>query len=352
VSATSFRAVIWRAVCGLALLTAPAPARADDGAAALAAGGLVFVKAPGIVMQREDLTLSPARIRVRFEMRNDRTVPATLRVAFPLPDVPLLTPGGWETQSGAHVALGGDVTDPRFIDFTVRVNGRVVQPELEVRAVLPDGHDVSAVLREAGGTGLLLQPRWFDPGTLAPAVRHRLLDVGAIKPAEPGDRASPDVAQWVTRIKFHWEQIFPPGVTVIEHSYRPVLGFNYVARVDGHWNGTGAGALERAFCIDPATDRALRRLATPNHPPVGYEVGYVLATAATWDGPIGTFHLTIEGGQVPPGVFAGGNVALISLCTELKLRETGKLRFEATEQGYRPPGDLRALFVVRGDATH
>jgi hypothetical protein len=151
VSATAFR-TIWRAVCGLALLSAPV--HADDGAAALAAGGLVFVKAPGIVMQREDLTLSAAQIRVRFEMRNDRPAQATLRVAFPLPDVPLLTPGGWETQSGASVALPGDVTDPRFIDFTVRVNGQVVQPELEVRAMLPDGHDVSALLRDAGGDAL------------------------------------------------------------------------------------------------------------------------------------------------------------------------------------------------------
>jgi hypothetical protein len=197
-----------------------------------------------------------------------------------------------------------------------------------------------------------LQPRWFDPGALAPAVRQRLLDAGAIKPAEPGDAASPDVAQWATRIRFRWEQIFPPGVTVIEHSYRPMLGFNYVEQVDGHWHGTGAGELERAFCIDPATDRALRRLATPNHPPMGYEVAYVLSTAATWDGPIGTFHLTIEGGQVPAGMFAGGNVALISLCTDLKLRETGNLRFEAMAQDYRPPGDLRALFVVGDEVVH
>ncbi len=349
-SATVFRAMR-RAVFALALLTAPA--RADDGAAALAAGGLVFVKAPGIVMQREDLTVSASLIRVRFEMRNDRPEPATLRVAFPLPDVPLLTPGGWETSSGAHVALAGDVTDPRFIDFTVRVNGRPVQPDLEVRAMLPDGRDVSALLREVGGAALLLQPRWFDPGTLAPAVRQRLLDAGAIKPAEAGDAASPDVAQWATRIRFHWEQIFPPGVTVIEHSYHPMLGFNYVEQIEGHWNGTGAGNLAQAFCIDPATGRALGRLATPNHPAVGYEVAYTLSTAATWDGPIGTFHLTIEGGQVPTGgVFTGGNVALITLCTGLKLRQTGKLRFEATERDYRPSADLRVLFVARETAVH
>jgi hypothetical protein len=325
-----------------------APAHADDGAAALAAGGLVFVKAPGIVMQREDLTLSAAQIRVRFEMRNDRAAPATLLVAFPLPDVPLLTPGGWETPSGASVALPGDVTDPRFIDFTVRVNGQAVQPEVEVRALLPDGRDVSALLRDAGGNALLLQPRWFDPGALTPVVRKRLLDAGAIKLADPADPSSPDVSQWATRIKFHWQQVFAPGVIVIEHSYRPMLGFNHVDLRDGHWQGTGVSDLDHAFCIDPATDRALRGLATPKHELLGYEVAYVLGTAATWDGPIGTFHLTLEGGPMPSGgVFSGGDVALITLCTGLKLHNTGKLRFEATEHDYRPPADLRALFVVR-----
>jgi len=345
-----FSPAIRRAICGLALLVAPA--HADDGAAALAAGGLVFVKAPGIVMQREDLTLSAAQIRVRFEMRNDRAEAATLLVAFPLPDVPLETPGGWETSSGANVALPGGVTDPRFIDFTVRVNGQPVQPQVEVRAMMPDGRDLSALLRDAGGTALLLQPRWFDPGDLTPAVRQRLLDAGAIKPADPADSASPDVAQWATRIKFHWSQVFAPGVTVIEHTYRPMLGFNVVELRDGHWQGTGVSDLDHAFCIDPPTDRALRALATPKHELHGYEVAYILSTAATWDGPIGTFHLTLEGGPISTGgVFAGGDVALITLCTGLKLHNTGKLRFEATEHDYHPPADLRALFVVPKTVT-
>jgi hypothetical protein len=141
-------------------------------------------------------------------------------------------------------------------------------------------------------------------------------------------------------------------VTVIEHSYPPLLGFNYVELIDGHWTGTGAGDLEKAFCIDPVADRGLRRMVSPGHPAMGYEVAYVLSTAATWDGPIGTFHLTLEGGQMAPEkVFAGGNVTLITLCTGLKLRQTGTLRFEATEHDYRPTDDLRALFLMRDTAT-
>lgn len=331
------------------LLATPAPA--DDGAAALSAGGLVFVKAPGIVMQREDLTIAPSQVRVRFEMRNDHATPATLLVAFPLPDVPLMTPGGWQTRSGTEVALRGAVTQPRFIDFTVRVNGRPVRPDVAIQALLPDGRDVTAVLREAGGDALLLQPRWFEHGALAAPLRQRLLDAGAIKPANPADPTTDDVAQWTTRIAYHWMQTFPPGVTVIEHSYRPVVGFNLIERVDGHWQGTGAGDLTRGFCLDAAADTVLQRLARPDHPPFGYEVAYVLATAATWDGPIGVFHLTLDGGAGPPRGFPPRRIALTSLCSDLHLRRTGAVRFEATVRNYRPAADLLVLFVAPDTAA-
>ena len=343
------RPTMMAACFGLAVATG-VQAHANDGAAALGAGGLVFVHAPGIVMQREDLTLSVADVRVRYEMRNDRGTPATLRVAFPLPEVPLMTPDGWETRVGTSVALKSAVSDPHYVDFQTRVNGAPVHPEVEVRALLQDGRDISALLRDAGGDALLLQPRWFDPGDLAPAVRERLRAAGAIVPADTADPQSPDVAQWRTHITFHWQQTFAPGVTVIEHSYHPLPGFNYVERVDGHWHGTGAGALDQAFCIDPPTATALQRLGGGAEPPIGYEVAYILGTAATWDGPIGTFHLTLQGGTtpMPAGMFAGGDMRVITLCTDLTLRRTATGRFEATVQDYRPAADLRVLFVMPG----
>jgi hypothetical protein len=335
-------------------LLAAIPARANDGAAALGAGGLVFIHAPGIAMQREDLTLSAADVRVRYEMRNDRPEPATLLVAFPLPEVPIETPGGWEPRGGTRsVALPGAVTDPRFIDFQVRANGQPVHPDLTLSATLPNGQDVTNLLLQAGGQSLLLQPRWFDPGDLTPAVAGKLRAAGAIAAFDPKDPASPDVAQWATQITYHWQQTFPPGVTVIEHSYHPLLGFNQIEKIDGRWIGTGVNDLQSAFCFDPPTAQALQRLAGTQHMSLGYEVAYILGTAATWDGPIGTFHLTLQGGptQLSPGMFQGGDMQVISLCTDLPLRATAPVRFEATARDYRPPAELRVLFVMREPAS-
>src|SRR5579871_4486292 len=72
----------------VAALAGARPAVANDSSSELAAGGIVLTKTDAIAMQREDLSLSPAEVRVRYEMRNDTGRPVTLRVAFPLPDVP------------------------------------------------------------------------------------------------------------------------------------------------------------------------------------------------------------------------------------------------------------------------
>nr|WP_294505163.1 DUF4424 family protein [uncultured Rhodopila sp.] len=67
---------------------------ANDSASELAAGSLVMVKTDVIAMQWEELTLSPGWIQVRYEMRHDGTAPVILRVAFPVPEVPIDTPVG------------------------------------------------------------------------------------------------------------------------------------------------------------------------------------------------------------------------------------------------------------------
>ena len=130
------------------------PAAANDSAAELAAGGLELVKTDAITMQREDLALSPSEVRVRYEMRNDTGQPVTLRVAFPMPEVPRMTPGGMTTGpddgNGPHNIALRPPTDPNFLGFRVRSNGEEIKPEVEIRATLPDGRDIAAELREIG----------------------------------------------------------------------------------------------------------------------------------------------------------------------------------------------------------
>jgi len=363
----AFRKHGWTAI--LLAIGLARPAAANDSGSELAAGGLVMVKTDSIVMQREDLTLSPSEVRVRYEMRNDTGKPVTLRVAFPLPDVPKETPDGMRATGGGHNIDMPPLADPNFLGFHVKADGKEVTPEVEIRATLPDGRDVTDAVREIGGLKLVLQPRVFVRAidTNAPAgqdagwdldatTRKRLQDIGALTQ----DSDIYDLL-WTTRIAFQWMQTFAPGVTVIEHSYRPILGVQlYGAERDGHadpdkgsWTGSGDGDLVHAYCIDGGTDHAMRALykrLLQKHKDradfLAYTLGYIVQTAKNWHGPIGTFHLTLQGGHVSVPYAGEGDARVFSLCTDLPLRLTAPMRLEATVKDYVPQQDLRVLILT------
>ncbi len=135
-----------------------------------------------------------------------------------------------------------------------------------------------------------------------------------------------------------------------------MLGFRFIV-VDGSQliKGSGGDDPARAFCIDAATDRAIRDLYRRRNagkspadvqPLSGYTLGYILKTARNWRGPIGAFHLTLQGGSL---VFDGrprGEVHVTSLCTDLPLSRTGPQRFEGTARDYVPREDLRILYIA------
>ena len=79
---------------------------------------------------------------------------------------------------------------------------------------------------------------------------------------------------------------------------------------------------------------------------IGRTLGYVLQTARNWSGPIGTFHLTIEGGPMQADGAGKAEVRITSLCTDLPLKRTGPQRFEATVSDYVPKDDLRILYIA------
>jgi hypothetical protein len=70
-----------------ALVLASPPALANDGAAELVAGGLVFVPNRDIEMRSEDLLVSRRDIRVRYTFFNRSERDVTVLVAFPFPDL-------------------------------------------------------------------------------------------------------------------------------------------------------------------------------------------------------------------------------------------------------------------------
>ncbi|CAN5896721.1 DUF4424 domain-containing protein [soil metagenome] len=344
-----------QALAGIALtafLAAVGPAAANDSASELAAGGLVLVKTDAISMQREDLTLSPSEVRVRYEMRNDTGQPVTLRVAFPMPEVPSDSPAGKTTSTGGHNIAIKPVTDANFMQFRVWADQRELTPEIEVQALLPGGPDIAPALREIGGLPLVLQPGTFllEDKTLPAETRRKLQALEAFEALDATAFRLP----WTTHVTFHWMQTFAPGVTVIEHSYRPILGERLLVIEDnGRLVGSGGEDPVHAFCIDPATDQAIRaadkrlKAGKTDATVLAFTLGYILKTARNWRGPIGTFHLVLQGGPVIFYDEKRGEVRLTSLCTDLPLRSTGPQRLEVTVQDYVPKEDLRILYIAQ-----
>jgi Domain of unknown function (DUF4424) len=344
-------------LCGAAL---SCPATANDSASQLAAGGIVLVKNDVIVMQREDLHLSPAEVRVRYEMRNDSGKPVTLRVAFPLPELPAMTPGGRTTTTGGHNIMMNEPRGPNFIGFRVWADGREITPEVEIRAVLPDGRDIAAALQQIGGVPLVLRPGVFvppDDPDLNADVRRRLAEIGAIE-ASTTDRTYR--LPWAIYVTFHWMQTFAPGVTVVEHSYRPILGFGYLSA--DQKGVTVSGLVEDAastYCIDSTGKQTLRQLSEqararrakagdPDNPYLlANTLGYVLKTAQNWRGPIGTFHLSVKGDPNPAERWTDSRQPrAMYFCSPLPLKETGALLMEGEARDFVPARDLQILFVA------
>ena len=368
------------------------PAHANDSSSELAAGGINLIKNDVISIQREDLFLSQSVVRVRYEMRNDTGEPITLRVAFPLPEVPHWTPAGLDSSTGGHNIAISPWKGLNFIDFHVSVDGKEIKPAVEVRALLPNGTDVTEALRAIGGEELLLRPGLFDkdyapqissdPSALNAAAIDHLKKIGALVEEGGGEMYN---LNWSTYVTFHWMQTFQAGVTTVEHSYRPIIGSQFIwndasnkIKGSGDSDAEGNSTTESAYCIDAATRTAIIKLkkhqALDDQLLSGHSLAYIVQTARNWKGPIKNFHLTIQGGYGEAQDTVAKNVGRtdvlqeettggtgkrlgsstisdrekkqsISLCTALPLKKTGPLRFEAHVSDYVPTEDLRILFI-------
>jgi hypothetical protein len=316
-------------------------ATANDSSAELAAGGLVLVKTNKVAIQREDLSLSPDTVKVRYEMRNDTAAPVTLHVAFPLPVLPVDTPAGFDLLDPAGTSTAHNIhlpseARPNFVNFRVWADGREIAPDVEIRAVLPSGRDIAGRLRDMGAADLLLHPRILivgdpDYGIDRPLL-HELQNLGAVS----GD-AGGAAPLWQTRVTFHWQQTFPPGVMVIEHSYRPVVGSSFVARQNDVWTGGAIRNenLEQAYCLDKAAKQTIGGLQQDGGLLGGQYLDYVLSSGANWAGLIGTFHLMVDAGAAE----------VLALCSDVPLHRSGKGRLEGQKTNYTPTKDLRVLWV-------
>ena len=312
----------------LAAAAAIVPALADDGTAELGAGGIVFGKSADIRMAREDLYVSPDKVRVRFEFQNTGADQDVL-IAFPLPDIDLAEGGDFGT-------LGEDPVN--FVGFTAKVDGQPVTFQTEQKAFLKN-KDVSAAIR-ADGIPLNLAVNGANEKLqkLSDGRKKQLAAAGIID--YDGQNAEP---LWTVRTRFYWTQHFGAGKTLtITHGYTPVTGGSQ------YYDNPQAGGVSqegwvKPYCMDKGTiAKARAMLANPaSRPPlpdgpapgmlVGYITDYVLSTANTWKGPIGLFHLTLD--KTDPR-------ALLTLCWKGDLAKTGPSVFEFIAKDFTPTQDI------------
>jgi hypothetical protein len=310
-----------------------ASAFADDGSAALGAGGIEFTKAADIRMAFEDLNISPDAVRIRYEFLNDSSRDIDTLVAFPLPDI--------DTWSFYEDPLGRTTNDPvNFVAFKVTVDGKPVTPQVEQRAIFR-GKDVTGVVQAAGVPINIITDQNFEIiDKLAPGKKRNLENAGVAE-REETDREHP---KWTVRTRFYWEQHFPAGKTVVvEHSYKPVTGQAYFTQIDFKVKrGSHDDYWKSKYCMD---NRALanagamlaaRKASNRNGWMLNaYSTDFILKTANNWKGGIGKFHLTID--KLKPE-----NV--LSLCWDGDLKRTGPSTFETTRANFAPTQELK--FVV------
>ena len=326
-------AAVVAAVVAMAGLRA---AYANDSTAELRAGGLHLIRSDVIDMVSEELFLSTREIRVKYVYRNPSSADVTTLVAFPLPDI------GWEFGE-APVGLPNP-SSPNFVDFRTTVDGMDIPLEVEMRAVLDSGLDVTDRVKAAGLPFLVTNFEAWDAtqANMPLALAKQLRDEGVIwldLDPDTGEIAYLRPA-WTLKTTFHRMQTFPAGKdVVVEHVYKPVVGGSVGASYI-YADENERAAIKADYCIDDAFDAALDRMkrSTGEGQMISERtLGYVLTTGANWAKPIGSFHLTIEKDSPDQ---------IITLCAE-GLKKIGPTRFELTRVEFTPEQDIQIMMLQK-----
>ncbi len=311
-------------------VVAPAPLLADDGAASIAAGGLVPRRETRIVMAKEVLRIGEKKVVVDYDFRNDTDQDVTTEVAFPIPP--------YRNDFG----IGPALEVQSFRSFKLWVDGKPVDFGSEATATL-NGKNVTAVLK-ANHIDISTFGHFIDKvdskhlevidspdfNRLPKNKRDELVKAGIF------ESDTPSWGRWTVHLQYHWTQTFPAHSTVrIRHEYTPVVGFSYMT-VDAlqvaidpgtkkknasRWRDSGADVIS-SFCAEPDILQGLIRRFNESTNPQGAGIFYprwvdfILTTANTWQRPIEDFTLIVERPQPE-----GGWRDIVSFCSP----ENGKV---------------------------
>jgi hypothetical protein len=314
------------------------PARANDSAAELSVGGLVFMRSAEVSLDSEELTITPDRVVVRYRFVNSTPKPVTLTVGFPFPDIDL--------SDDANLAIPTD--DPKnFLAFKTAVDGKSIDFTIHQTAHLGD-KDVSAALRKAGVPLLPIGAQQVRLTELPQPIRDDLVEKGLLLQMGTDDRGQQlYTGGWIVKTAAVRRQTFPPQTPVaVEHRYRTSLGvsFDTVLRKGLRENRNLAAEVRRYrtdYCVTDEFLARLDKLAGSDEANTQKiqerRIAYVLKTGANWAGPIKDFRMVIDK-QKPD--------RLISFCAD-NIKPITKSAFEVRAKDFVPSKDLKILIVGR-----
>lgn len=300
---------------------------ADDGAASIAAGGLVVMKRePRITMAREVLQISASKVIVDYDFRNDSDQDITTEVAFPIPDYDHDL-----NRTGQEVG---------FDDFQLWVNGVPAHYQVEARAFLKDKEFTQLL------TGMHVDVASFghaplgevgeDIKRLAAAQHKQLAEAGLI------DVETADEPLWSVRKKYYWQQTFPAHKLVhIRHEYTPIDGSENSITYGMGSNPDPASAKEiSTFCLDGQLRYFLQQIANSKTRDAWYSyVDFILTTANTWKTPIEDFTLIVERPHLKDTL-----MSYVSFCWDGPVKRIDDDHFSAHITNLVPAMELRIGF--------
>lgn len=344
-------------------------AQANDSAGAVSSGGIQFHKTEGIIMEKENLFISPDLIKVSYVFKNITDKDISTELFFPLPVQPILSAHmTWdkevleemkeqEIRNHPDSPLSESLEKRPFEDFSVLVGGKKIPFKTEVRA-LKDGKDITSLLQQHN---LPISPILaLCDYPIEKEEDSKACDERKKRYQELGLLAPDGKVLWQKQVHYHWKQTFPKGKEVkIEHSYRPAHGFFFFvpdsqrSPVETMMEQTlSRGGWMAKFCPWDSLEKTKKFIpwlinefqvaskatkTKENCTIMFYDVEYILTTGANWQGPIRDFTLTI---QYPKG-------GTIASCwpfdrQQIEVLDNNQLRIH--QKNFTPRQDLKILF--------
>jgi len=282
-------------------------------------------------MVSEKLEISVHRIRVDYVFRNISAQDVNAVVAFPLPEV------AGSDESPITIPS----KDPlNFMSFKVTVDGKAVSPRLLIRAVLPNGKDVTERVRSLGLPLSVLDQRLDGAIQRLPDKERLRLEKDELLLTQefeqpPGKKHESISPLWGTRVQFHWTQHFPAkGIVRVSHTYLPVVGGSYVTYGDDGHNDVSR------YCGNGAMLKQIKdvkaKLGKRQDEVELWErnIKYILTTANNWKGPIEEFHL---------GINSDSSDDVVMTC--MPLLRVSPTRYEMNASNFHPHRDLDLMIL-------